>query len=421
MNSISMHEMMHALSKLSAKGLKTTLLGIGPMSETLILATLKLAKEKSFPIMFIASRNQIDAEEFGRGYVRNWDQADFAGAIRRIADDIGFDGLCYLCRDHGGPWQRDKERSDKLPPDEAMNIAKASFLADLEAGFHLLHIDPTKDPHVDGVVPMESVISRTVDLIEYVEEQRKKLNLSPVAYEVGTEETNGGLTSPEAYEDFINQLSGRLNEKGLPLPLFIVGQTGTLTRLTENVGHFDAVSARRLSEAAMKHGIGLKEHNGDYLPDSILLAHPALGITAANVAPEFGVAETAAYLTLAEIERKFYEINMLDKQSNLFEIIKTETVNDGRWRKWLVDDDAHLPADKVLANDDLSKLITNVGGHYSFEKPAVKNALSLMFNNLATLGINPQDYVESYIKRVIGRYTDSFNMTGLTERIMKEC
>ena len=50
----------------------------------------------------------------------------------------------YLCRDHGGPWQRDKERKDHLPEEEAMRLGKISYVYDLENGFDLLHIDPTK-------------------------------------------------------------------------------------------------------------------------------------------------------------------------------------------------------------------------------------------------------------------------------------
>ena len=36
---------------------KYTLLGIGPMSTNLIYASLELAKEKKFPVMYIASHN----------------------------------------------------------------------------------------------------------------------------------------------------------------------------------------------------------------------------------------------------------------------------------------------------------------------------------------------------------------------------
>jgi len=274
MKKIGVSDMMKSVYRLEEEqNLKCTLLGIGPMSKPVIEATLELAKEKNFPVMFIASRNQIDSREFGGGYVRNWDQADFVRAIAEIADAVGFDGICHICRDHGGPWQRDEERSAKLPEKEAMDIAKRSYSADLAAGFDLLHIDPTKDPHIDGVIPMEIVISRTVELIEHAEGERLRMNLPPVAYEVGTEETNGGLTSEEAYGEFIRELVARLSAKELPAPVFIVGQTGTLTRLTENVGRFDTETAKKLSQGAKEYSVGLKEHNGDYLSDFILYTH----------------------------------------------------------------------------------------------------------------------------------------------------
>ncbi|NJB04619.1 sugar-phosphate kinase, partial [Clostridioides difficile] len=86
-------------------------------------------------------------------------QETFTKDIKKVADKVGFDGLYYLCRDHGGPWQRDKERNDHLPVDEAMELGKKSYLADIEAGFDLLMIDPTKDPFEIGkVIPLDVVL-----------------------------------------------------------------------------------------------------------------------------------------------------------------------------------------------------------------------------------------------------------------------
>ena len=115
------------LSEVVKRGLKmkkedrASMLGIGPMSKTLIKASIILAKEKDFPLMFIASRNQVDSKELGGGYVCNWDQKGFSDAIKEIANEVGFDGLYYLCRDHGGPWQRDKERKVEVPQIDCWN------------------------------------------------------------------------------------------------------------------------------------------------------------------------------------------------------------------------------------------------------------------------------------------------------------
>ena len=68
----------------------------------------------------------------------------FAEAIAQVAKENNFDGLYYLCRDHGGPWQRDNERNAHLPEKEAMELGKKSYKYDLENGFDLLHIDQQK-------------------------------------------------------------------------------------------------------------------------------------------------------------------------------------------------------------------------------------------------------------------------------------
>ena len=151
MKKITLQEVVSSMLQYQG-GEKATMIGIGPMSKTLIKACMLLGKEKDFPLMFIASRNQVDADELGGGYVCNWDQARFAKAIQEVAEETQFDGLYYLCRDHGGPWQRDNERNAHLPEDEAMALGKKSYLVDLLNGFDLLHIDPTKDPYVVGKV-----------------------------------------------------------------------------------------------------------------------------------------------------------------------------------------------------------------------------------------------------------------------------
>ena len=73
-------------------------------------------------------------------------------------------------------------------------------------------------------------------------------NLPEIGYEVGTEETNGGLTSTETYETFINRLADELTSKDLPMPTFIVGQTGTLVRKTEQAGKFNFDNAYELAQ-----------------------------------------------------------------------------------------------------------------------------------------------------------------------------
>ena len=191
-NRITIREMMKAASRLKEQGERFTLLGVGPMSKTLLTASLSLAKERDFPLLLIASRNQVDSDAFGHGYVCGWDQDRFGKDVEKAAADVGFDGLVYLCRDHGGPWQRDEERAAKLPEQQAMELCLRSYKHDLDSGFDLLHIDPTKDPHIEGTVPLDLVLDRTAELIGELERYRKEKGLPEVGYEAGTEETNGG-------------------------------------------------------------------------------------------------------------------------------------------------------------------------------------------------------------------------------------
>jgi hypothetical protein len=420
MKKIGLDEAMRRIYKLEEKNIRCTMLGIGPMSDNLIEAAFLLADKKKFPLMFIASRNQVDADEFGGGYVCSWNQDTFAHAIRQIAKKCKFDGLYYLCRDHGGPWQRDKERSDKLPTAEAMALAKRSFLYDLKAGFDLLHVDPTKIPVIDGIVPMNLVLDYTIELIEYCEEQRKILGLPSVSYEVGTEETNGGITSLEAYNTFINTLVDRLKARNLPLPVYIVGNTGTLTRLTGNVGTYNAGQAMALSKAARNHGVGLKEHNGDYLSDYLLGIHPYIGVSAANVAPEYGYVETKTYRILSQMERCFYDMGLIDTVSDFSELFSNASINCQRWRKWMTGGRDTYTLEQVKQDPEIENLIVNISGHYTFNDEDVKREKAAMYRNLKKLGLNPHKTVITEIMKSIDRYVGCFNLEGISDRIALE-
>lgn len=417
-NAITIRQMTEAARRLNEKGDKFTLLGIGPMSKTLLRAVLELAQEKDFPIMLIASRNQVDSDEFGHGYVCGWDQDRFVADVEKVEKEIGFNGLCYLCRDHGGPWQRDEERRAKLSVDDAMERCLRSYKHDIESGFDLLHIDPTRDPeYAMGTVPFDIVIDRTVEIIAELEKFRKEKGLGEIGYEAGTEETNGGITSTDAYGEFIETLVAKMNALGLEAPEFVVGQTGTLTRLTENVGNFSRENAIKLSDSAIKHNVGVKEHNGDYLSDKILLEHPHLGVTAMNVAPEFGVVETRAYLELARVEER----NVPESErSNLTAVMSEYAVKSERWRKWVMEDMANATVEQVLENAELTAQITDICGHYTYEIPEVKAEIEKMLANLDKVNVHGEDYVIYKLKESMDRYAFCFNLHGTTSKLIAE-
>lgn len=420
MKKLPIKTVVESLLTLQKTGESATLLGIGPMSKNCVQATLELSHEDDYPVMFIASRNQVDADELGGGYVNGWNQFTFAKAVEEVAEEIGYDNFYYLCRDHGGPWQRDKERNDHLPTDKAMALGQKSYIADIEAGFDLLMIDPTKDPfEVGKVIPLETVLERTVDLIAFCESERKSRNLPEIGYEVGTEETNGGLTSTETYESFILQLKEELEKRRLPMPTFIVGQTGTLTRKTEQVGTFNFKNAYDLAQMAKQYGVGLKEHNGDYLDDVTLLEHIPSEITATNVAPQYGTEETRAYLNLASVEARLAENERISEASNTREILLIHAIKSERWRKWMVGDQKELTVEQILESGDeqLQAEILDIAGHYTFNDEEVKVEIEKMYANLKTYNIDGQRYVIDHIKRPIRDYAECYNLKGVTTRI----
>ena len=69
MSNLTIRQAVQGMLKLQDSGDHATMVGIGPMSPNLIQAVFELAKDEDFPPMFIASRNQVDMDEMGAGYV----------------------------------------------------------------------------------------------------------------------------------------------------------------------------------------------------------------------------------------------------------------------------------------------------------------------------------------------------------------
>jgi D-tagatose-1,6-bisphosphate aldolase subunit GatZ/KbaZ len=409
---------LHAL--LEARGKPHTFLGVGPVSELAVRATIEASARSGSPVIFIASRNQVDKNEFGGGYLMGgMDQASFVRLIRGQCSELSYSGPLYIARDHGGPWQRDRELTEKYPVERAMAIAKESFDADLEAGFNDLHIDPTKCPFPYS---MDDLVCWTLELLEHCEKKRKSLGLAAVDYEVGAEDIQGGVTSVAFFKAFIESFVAEVGKKGLPLPTFIVGQTGTLTKLDTNIGRYDREMARELSAMAAAHGVGFKEHNGDYLSSAICRMHPELGITGMNVAPEFGFVETSALFELAESELKLFKEGWIGAKSlsGMAELLVDRTFESAPWRKW-IDPVAKAMSVEALAGDrHMRTTIAKVCGHYVYDEPAISAARATLFRNIDAYGLtekSAEEYVYSRVLASIDRYIACFGLGGINESL----
>ena len=372
---------------------RCTLLGVGPMSVNCVDAAIELANEEKVPILLIASRRQIDSEEMGGGYVANWTTSTFA----RYVIDGDRNGKILLARDHGGPWQNAKEKDARLSLRRAMESAKASYRADIEAGFQILHIDPSLDIH--GEPDVDEVLDRVFELYEYcwgvAQEFRRE-----VLFEIGTEEQSGGTNTPEELDYTLNAVQRFCGQYKLPKPSFVVIQSGTRVMEMRNVGSFDSpvriadeipaeIQLPKLIDVCNRRGIFMKEHNTDYLSDEALQWHPRLGIHAANVAPEFGVAESRALLEVLES-------NGLRALSDRFLALAFES---GRWRKWM------LPASN--ATDRERALIA---GHYIFSTPECVLLKEESATLLRCRGIVLEQHLKQSVKQSILRYCRNFRL-----------
>ena len=372
---------------------KCTLLGIGPMSINCIDASIELSSEFNIPLFLIASRRQIDSFDLGGGYVNNWTTEQFADYVI----DKDKKGNILLSRDHGGPWQNNKEIDANLSLNRAMDSAKNSFLKDISSGFQVIHIDPSIDIHKKTSV--DEILERVYELYEFCFSQAQRLG-KEILFEIGTEEQSGGTNSQEELEYILNSMKKFCNKYNLPFPTFVVIQTGTKVKEMQNVGSLDSpirvidqlpseIQIPKMIEICNKYEIMMKEHNADYLSDESLHWHPRLGIHAANVAPEFGVIESKNLLNILD------ENNLKKLSDEFLEL----AYNSGKWKKWLLD---------LSQTSDREKSI--IAGHYVFSTPKCRDLKKEASQELIKKGINLDKFLKESIKKSIIRYLRNFRL-----------
>jgi hypothetical protein len=373
------------------------------MSKNCVDATIELAYQYDLPMILIASRRQIECEELGGGYVNNWTSMRFAEYIR--SNDPA--GKIVLARDHGGPWQHPFEVDRYNCLSDAMTSAKLSFRRDIEAGFDILHIDPIiMNDFSSTTDKQQRVLEAVFELYDYCMGVAQELNRN-IAFEIGTEEqTVNPLSDLEFFERTIETVVDFCKRRRYPTPLFFVVQTGTKVMGMRNIGefpilpnaiinYFDKFRLTEIVDFCEKKGIGIKEHNTDYLPDSALQTHPGLGIHAANVAPEFGVAETCRLLSIMESLK-------LEKEMVSFIDV---CVDSNKWYKWVEAEQAATDIEKA-----------KICGHYLFSDPCITEIWDCVRSAYARQGKNLDQALKNAVKRSIMRYLTNFNMIHMLGR-----
>ena len=367
-----------------------TLLGVGPMSKNCIDASIELADQYKTPLMLIVSRRQIDSDKFGGGYVENWNTKQFTEYI--LKRDINKNII--LARDHGGPWQNEYEKSKQLNLIDAMKSAKDSYCSDIDAGFHMLHIDPSVDIHSSPTI--DQILERVYELYDFCWSyaQQKKRD---IIFEIGTEEQSGNNNTIDELEYTLESMRKFCKNNKIPYPLFIVVQVGTRVMEMRNVGSFDSpirvikemppeIQIPQMIEICNQYGIFMKEHNTDYLSTDSLRWQPRLGMHAANVAPEFGVAETKALVGI--LKEKNY-IDLLDEFLRI-------AYDSKKWEKWMTNNTSASDVDKSI-----------IAGHYVFSSDECINLKKEANQRIKGL----DEFLKNQVKSSIFRYMNAFNLT----------
>lgn len=386
-------------------GVPRTLFAVCPNSMSVIKASFRAAKRNNAPIKFAATLNQIDSD---KGYV-GITQREFTKMLADEARSVNFNGPYIVAIDHGGPWLKDKQSQERWDLESAMEGVKKSFEDAIEAGYDLIHVDPTVDIFIPAgeIIDIRVVAQRTVELIKHSEDFRRKNNYPAISYEVGTEEVHGGLADENTFDTFIELLKTGLEQEGLSdvWPCFIVGKVGTDLHTTT----FDKEVAATLTEKVRKFGSFIKGHYTDGVvnPED----YPICGIGAANVGPEFTMSEYDALVELEQMEKILFEKDQIAVLSNMKQTLWELVIRSNRWKKWLQPDEMNIPF-KHIATERKEWLI-KTGCRYIWQHPEALVARYRLYENLNRNGIDAEEVVLSRIEHDMDKYFYAFNLVNL--------
>ena len=239
-------------------------LGFGPMSHDIVEILCQYTVDNDYPLMIIASRNQVD---YASGYVCT--TAELAAKVKAYNHP-----KLLLCRDHCGTGFSDLDRG--LPADAGLDRVLTTIKTDIESGFDLIHIDVSRI--------RENQLDVAAKLIDYA------IQLNPnIKIEFGSEDNTGlDIDSSLARIDtqllFLQQYKNNV--------VFFVTQTGSLTK-SDQVGVFDVERNRVIAEQIHSAGFLFKEHNADYFVAEDINNRIQAGVDSLNIAPQLGCAQTA--------------------------------------------------------------------------------------------------------------------------------
>lgn len=390
-------------------GIKRTLFAVCPNSTSVIKAAFRAAKRNNAPIKFAATLNQVD----GDGGYTGLTQREFIKLLAIEADAVNYNGPYIAAIDHGGPWLKDVQSIERWDTERAMNGVKKSFEDAILAGYHLIHVDPTVDIFLTKgeIIDIKVVAARTVELMVHAELFRRKNNIEPISYEVGTEEVHGGLADETVFDTFIVELKKGLKDAGLEdvWPCFIVGKVGTDLHTTT----FDKEVALQLTQKVKQFGSYIKGHYTDGVtnPED----YPLCGMGAANVGPEFTMSEYDALVELEEKEIELSNDKGIAQLSNIKKMLWRLVYDSNRWKKWLQEDEQGKDFSQLT--EDRKSWLVKTGCRYIWQHPEAVVARYKLYENLKRHGIDAESVVLGKIEHDMDKYFYAFNLVNLNSQL----
>jgi hypothetical protein len=130
-----------------------------------------------------------------------------------------------------------------------------------------------------------------------------------------------------------------------------------------------------------------KIHNADYISDNSIKLHKKIGVHGMNIAPEFGVVETIAFL-------KILDDNKLDQYKKQFISLAYDSK---KWKKWMIKNSDTKKLDKAI-----------IAGHYIFSTPEF---IEIKKNCEKIIGKKLDPILKNEIKKSILRYIRLLQLT----------
>ena len=388
-------------------GQKRCVFAACPNSLAVLRSALRSAKRNNAPVKFAATLNQVDID----GGYTGMTPAEFVKTVREEARKINLTSAVIIAVDHGGPWLKDIQRLEKWTFEKAMEGIRESFKAVIDAGYDLIHVDPTVDitQPANEPLPISIVVERTLELIEFTEKYRREKGYKKLAYEVGTEEVHGGLADINVFKQFLTLLKDGLQKRNLEdvWPCLVVGKVGTDLHTTL----FDVKVAEELVNIAGTYGSHIKGHYSDNVdnPED----YPLSGMGAANIGPEFTEREYEGLLELDSIEENLFNKGLLPKRAFIKQILWNSVIQSKRWTKWLQKGESE--DDFYSISPERQEWLIKTGCRYIWNNNEIVAARAKMTDNLRSRGIDADFIISSAIEHSMDKYFERFNLKDLND------